>query len=112
MSPLLQKCHRGPLGRFSDWSHPQAGQGVPVCSGEPIGGGPRRKKAFLGLAGGSAPMDNTREPAGHLSAIIGIGLLLIGIVVFGVIQQKAWSNQAELTQRFEACMESAPLNSH
>ena len=24
-------------------------------------------------------MDNTREPAGHLSAIIGIGLLLIGL---------------------------------
>ena len=54
-------------------------------------------------------MDNTREPAGHLSAIIGIGLLLIGLVVFGVVQQKAWSHQAELTKRFEACMESAPF---
>ena len=32
-------------------------------------------------------MDNTREPVGHLSAIIGIGLLLIGLVVFGVVQQ-------------------------
>ena len=54
-------------------------------------------------------MDNTREPAGHLSAIIAIGLLLIGLVVFGVAQQKAWSHQAELTKRFEACMESAPF---
>ena len=54
-------------------------------------------------------MDNTKEPAGHLSAIIAIGLLLIGLVVFGVVQQKAWSHQAELTQRFEACMESAPF---
>ena len=54
-------------------------------------------------------MDNTREPVGHLSAIIGIGLLLIGLVVFGVDQQKAWSHQAELTQSFEACMESAPF---
>ena len=54
-------------------------------------------------------MDNTREPVGHLSAIIGIGLLLIGLVVFGVVQQKTWSHQAELTQRFETCMESAPF---
>ena len=54
-------------------------------------------------------MDNTREPAGHLSAIIAIGLLLIGLVVFGVAQQKAWSHQAELTKNFEACMESAPF---
>ena len=54
-------------------------------------------------------MDNTREPAGHLSAIIVIGLLLIGLVVFGVVQQKAWSHQAELTKSFEACMESAPF---
>ena len=54
-------------------------------------------------------MDNTKEPAGHLSAIIAISLLLIGLVVFGVIQQKAWSHQAELTQRFETCMESAPF---
>ena len=54
-------------------------------------------------------MDNTREPAGHLSAIIAIGLLLIGLVVFGVVQQKAWSHQAELTKRFEACMESCLL---
>ena len=54
-------------------------------------------------------MDNTREPVGHLSAIIGIGLLLIGLVVFGVAQQKAWSHQAEVTQRFETCMESAPF---
>ena len=75
----------------------------------PVDGGPRRKNAFLGLAGGSEPMDNTREPVGHLSAIIGIGILLIGLVVFGVVQQKAWSHQAELTQSFEACMESAPF---
>ena len=54
-------------------------------------------------------MDNIREPADHLSSIIGIGLLLIGLVVFGVVQQKAWSHQAELTQGFEACMESAPF---
>ena len=54
-------------------------------------------------------MDNTKEPAGHLSVIIAIGLLLIGLVVFGVVQQKAWSHQAELTQSFEACMESAPF---
>ena len=54
-------------------------------------------------------MDNTRKPVGHLSAIIGIALLLIGFVVFGVIEQKAWSHQAALTQSFEACMESAPF---
>ena len=54
-------------------------------------------------------MDNTREPVGHLSSIIGIGLLLIGLVVFGVVQQKAWSHQAELTQSFEACIENAPF---
>ena len=54
-------------------------------------------------------MDNTREPVGHLSSIIGICLLLIGLVVFGVVQQKAWSHQAELTRSFEACMESAPF---
>ena len=54
-------------------------------------------------------MDNTSEPVGHLSAIIGIGLLLIGLVVFGVVEQKAWSHQAELTNSFEACMESAPF---
>ena len=54
-------------------------------------------------------MDNTKEPAGHLSAIIAIGLLLIGLIVFGVAQQKAWIHQAELTKRFEACMESAPF---
>ena len=53
---------------------------------------PGEKKAFLGLAGGSEPMDNTKEPAGHLSAIIAIGLLLIGLVVFEVVQQKAWSH--------------------
>ena len=54
-------------------------------------------------------MDNTREPAGHPSAIIRIGLLPIGLVVFGVVQQKGWSHQEELTQRFEACMDSAPF---
>ena len=52
-------------------------------------------------------MDTTREPVGPLSLIIGIGLLLIGLVFFGVVEQKAWSHQAELTQRFEACMENA-----
>ena len=54
-------------------------------------------------------MDKIKEPVGHLSAIIGIGLLLIGLVVFGIVQQKAWSHQAELTSSFEACMESAPF---
>ena len=54
-------------------------------------------------------MENTKEPVGHLSAIIGICLLLIGLVVFVVVQQKAWGHQAELTQSFEACMESAPF---
>ena len=54
-------------------------------------------------------MDNSNEPVGHLSVIIGIGLLLFGFVVFGVVQQKAWSHQAELTQKFEACMERAPF---
>ena len=54
-------------------------------------------------------MEKTEEPVGHLSSIVGIGLLLIGLVVFGVVEQKAWSHQAELTQRFEACMESAPF---
>ena len=32
-------------------------------------------------------MDNTREPAGHLSAIIAIGLLLIGLFSL------EWSNK-------------------
>ena len=59
--------------------------------------------------GGSEPIDNAKEPVGHLSSIIGIGLLLIGLVVFGVAEQRAWSHQAELTQSFEACMESAPF---
>ena len=54
-------------------------------------------------------MDNTSKPVGHLSAFLGIGLLLIGLVVFGVVQQKAWSHQAELPKSFEACMESAPF---
>ena len=54
-------------------------------------------------------MDKTKEPVGHLSSIIGIGLLLVGLVVFGVVEQKAWSHQAELTKNFEACMESAPF---
>ena len=54
-------------------------------------------------------MDNSSEPVRHLSAIVGIGLLLIGLVVFGVVQQKASCHQTELTQRFEACMESAPF---
>ena len=54
-------------------------------------------------------MEKTREPLGHLSSIIGIGLLLIGLVVFGVVEQKAWSHQAELTKNFEACMNSAPF---
>ena len=54
-------------------------------------------------------MDKTREPFGHLSAIIGIVLLLFGMLVFGVVEQKALSHQAEVTQRFETCMESAPF---
>lgn len=54
-------------------------------------------------------MDRTKEPVGHLSSIIGIGLLLVGLVVFGVVEQKAWSHQTELTKNFEACMESAPF---
>ena len=54
-------------------------------------------------------MDNTREPVSHLSAIIGIGLLLLGILVFGVVEKKALSHQAKLTSSFEACMESTPL---
>ena len=54
-------------------------------------------------------MEKTGEPFGHLSSIVGIGLLLIGLVVFGVVEQKAWSHQAELTKNFEACMESAPF---
>ena len=54
-------------------------------------------------------MDNSKEAVGPLSSIVGIGLLLIGLVVFGVVQQKAWSHQAILTKSFEACMESAPF---
>ena len=54
-------------------------------------------------------MDRTKEPVGHLSSIIGIGLLLVGLVVFGVVEQQAWSHQTELTKNFEACMESAPF---
>ena len=54
-------------------------------------------------------MDKSREPVGHLSSIIGIALLLLGLVVFGVVERKAWSHQAELTRSFEACMEIAPF---
>ena len=54
-------------------------------------------------------MENTREPFGHLSSIVEIGLLLIGLVVFGVVEQKAWSHQAELTKNLEACMKSSPF---
>ena len=54
-------------------------------------------------------MDETKELDGHLSVVVGIGLLLIGLCVFGVVEQKAWSHQADLTRRFEACMESAPF---
>ena len=54
-------------------------------------------------------MNERRESTGHLSSIIGIGLLVIGFAVFGVVGQKAWSHQAELTRSFEACMESAPF---
>ena len=54
-------------------------------------------------------MDNSKEPVGHLSEIIGIVLLLIGLVVFGVVEQKAWSHKTELTSSFEACMENAPF---
>ena len=54
-------------------------------------------------------MDRTKEPVDHLSSIFGIGLLLVGLVVFGVVEQKAWSHQAELTSSFETCMESAPF---
>ena len=54
-------------------------------------------------------MEKTREPFGHLSTIVGFVLLLIGLVVFGIVEQKAWGHQAELTKSFEACMESAPF---
>ena len=54
-------------------------------------------------------MDNTREPVCRFRSFIAIGLLLFGLVVFGVIDQKAWSHQAELTRSFEACMEGAPF---
>ena len=80
-----------------------------MCSGDPVDGGPRRRNSFLGLSGETLPMDNTREPVGHLSWIVGIGLLLMGLIVFGLVEQKAWSHQAELTRSFEACMESAPF---
>ena len=68
-----------------------------------------RRNPFLSLSEQIELMDDSKWPVGHLSSIIGIGLLLIGLVVFGVVQQKAWSHQAELTKRFEACMESAPF---
>ena len=54
-------------------------------------------------------MNETRESTSHLSSIIGISLLVIGFAVFGVVGQKAWSHQTELTRSFEACMESAPF---
>ena len=56
-------------------------------------------------------MDKSKEPVGPLSSIIGIGLLLVGLVVFGVVEQKAWNHQTELTKNFETCIESAPLKS-
>ena len=86
-------------------------QGIPVCSGELVSGGPTSRNAFLGSALGSEPMDKTREPVGHLSSIVGICLLLIGLVVFGVVQQKAWSHQAELTSSFRHAWRAHPSNS-
>ena len=54
-------------------------------------------------------MDKTSEPVSGLRSIIAIGLLLICLLVSGVVERKAWTHQAELTQSFEACMESAPF---
>lgn len=54
-------------------------------------------------------MDETRESSGHLAAIVGIGLLVIGFFVVGVIGVKVWGHQVELTRSFEQCMESAPF---
>ena len=54
-------------------------------------------------------MDKTYGTAGHLNAIVGIALLLIGLVIFSFIEQRAWSHQTALTRSFEACMESAPF---
>ena len=54
-------------------------------------------------------MDNTRKLSGHLPWVVGILLLLLGLFAFGVIGQKAWNEKAELTRRFEQCMESAPF---
>ena len=82
---------------------------VPPWSGDSVDGGPPERNSFLRLSGENGSMDKTKEPVGHLSSIIGIGLLLVGLVVFGVVEQKAWSHQAELTKNFEACMESAPF---
>ena len=56
-------------------------------------------------------MNNTSKSVGRFSWItgVGIGILLIGLVVLGIVEQMAWSHQAELTRSFEACMESAPF---
>ena len=54
-------------------------------------------------------MDKSKSTSSHLGAIVGISFLLIGLVVFGVVEQIAWSHQAALSRSFEACMENAPF---
>ena len=64
--------------------------------------------AFLRFVTLPLPMNDTKEPRGHLALILGVGLALILLVV-GLVFEKAWSHQAELTKHFEQCMERAPF---
>lgn len=54
-------------------------------------------------------MDQSTEPAGDLTSILAITLLMLGLIVAGVTGVKGWSQQAELTRSFEQCMERAPF---
>jgi len=54
-------------------------------------------------------MDQSTEPAGDLTSILAIALLMLGLIVAGVTGVKGWSQRAELTRSFEQCMESAPF---
>lgn len=73
-------------------------------------------EASDGGAGGGISDQRARHPGREMmrhlltfTAIVAIGLLMIGLVVVGVTGVNAWSHQAELTRSFEQCMEKAPF---
>ena len=54
-------------------------------------------------------MNQTREPYGHLSLIMGVVLALTLLLIGGIFGQKAWTHQAQLTKDFKSRMEDAPF---